>query len=123
MSKSSLAFQSLPPEASAALVVLGEHIALARLRRKESQKTWASRIGISVPTLIRLEKGDPAVSIGVYATALWLMGLSAGLAELAEPSKDLRALDLDVRKASQLRTRRTRVTRVERAPSQQNDHE
>jgi hypothetical protein len=112
MSKSSLAFHSLPPEASAALVVLGEHIALARLRRKESQKTWASRIGVSIPTLIRLEKGDPTVSVGVYATALWLLGLSGGLAELAEPSKDLRALESDVRKASLLRTRRTRSTSI-----------
>lgn len=111
MSKSSLALVALPPEALAALAMLGEHLALARLRRKESQRQWASRLGVSVPTLIRLEKGDPTVSMGVYATALWLLGLSGGLAELAEPGKDVRALEMDVRQASRRRQRRSRVAR------------
>lgn len=112
MSKSSLALSSLPPEVTASLQTLGEHLALARLRRKESQKQWASRLGVSVPTLIRLEKGDPTVRIGVYATALWLLGLSGGLAQLAEPSKDLRALESDVRQASRLRATRARTART-----------
>lgn len=112
MSKSSLALNSLPPEVVASLQALGEHLAVARLRRKESQKQWAGRLGVSVPTLIRLEKGDPSVSMGVYATALWLLGLSAGLAELADPGKDLRALETDVRKASRLRATRTRTSRA-----------
>lgn len=111
MSRSSLALNSLPPEVAASLQVLGEHFALARLRRKESQKQWAGRLGVSVPTLIRLEKGDPSVSMGVYATALWLLGLSAGLAELADPAKDMRALETDVRKASRLRAARARASR------------
>lgn len=112
MSKSSLALNSLPPEVAAALQALGEHLALARLRREESQKQWAGRLGVSVPTLIRLERGDPSVSMGVYATALWLLGLSGGLAELADPGKDVRALETDVRKASRLRATRTRTSRA-----------
>lgn len=112
MSKSSLSLDTLPPEVSRSLQTLGEHCALARLRRKESQKQWASRLGVSVPTLIRLEKGDPTVGMGVYATALWLIGLSAGLAELADPAKDLRALEADVRQASRLRARRARASRA-----------
>lgn len=64
MSKSSPALIGHPPEPSSALRVLGEHLALARVRRRESQKQWAGRIGVSVPTLIRMEKGDPAVSMG-----------------------------------------------------------
>jgi transcriptional regulator with XRE-family HTH domain len=115
MSKSSLALNSLPPEVAASLQALGEHFALARLRRQESQKQWAGRLGVSVPTLIRLEKGDPSVSMGVYATALWLLGLSGGLAELAAPAKDLRALETDVRKASRLRATRARTSRVAQA--------
>lgn len=112
MSKSSIALASLPPEALASLQTLGEHLALARLRRLESQKQWAARLGVSVPTLIRLEKGDPGVSMGVYATALWLLGLAGGLAELAPPAKDMRALESDVRQASQLRAARTRASRA-----------
>ena len=34
-------------------------LAVARLRRKESLKTWAQRMGVSVTTLQRLEAGDP----------------------------------------------------------------
>jgi transcriptional regulator with XRE-family HTH domain len=112
MSKSSLALGSLPPEVTVSLATLGNQLAVARLRRKESQKQWAGRLGVSVPTLIRLEKGDPTVSMGVYATALWLLGLSSGIAELADPGKDMRALETDVRQASQLRATRTRTARA-----------
>ena len=110
MSKPSLALNSLPPEVLVSLQTLGERLAVARLRRKESQRQWASRLGVSVPTLIRLEKGDPSVSMGVYASALWLLGLADGLGDLAEPGKDVRALESDVRQASSLRARRTRTT-------------
>lgn len=116
MSKPSLALSSVPPNALVALQTLGEHLALARLRRKESQRQWAARLGVSVPTLIRLERGDPAVSMGVYASALWLLGISDGLAELADPAKDMRALESDVRQASQLRAARTRASRMARPP-------
>lgn len=110
MSKSSLALTSLPPEAANALATLGEHLALARVRRKESQRQWAQRIGISVPTLIRMERGDPSVSIGVYTTALWLLGLSGGLSDIASPAKDLRALEADVRAASLTRAVRKQTS-------------
>lgn len=106
MTKSSLALTSLPPESASALSKLGEHLALARIRRNESQRQWSMRVGVSVPTLIRMERGDPSVSIGVYTTALWLLGLSETLGEIAAPAKDLRALEADVREV--IRTRATR---------------
>lgn len=56
-----------------------------------------------------MEKGDPSVSMGVYASALWLLGLADGLGDLADPVKDVRALESDVRQASRLRARRTRT--------------
>jgi len=108
MSKSSLALVSLPPDAASSLIKLGEHLALARVRRNESQKQWAIRIGVSVPTLIRMENGAPSVSMGVYMTALWLLGLSRSLGEIAGPEKDLRALEADIRAAA--RTRAVRKT-------------
>lgn len=121
MSKSSLALSSVPPQALSALQTLGEQLALGRLRRKESQRQWAARVGVSVPTLIRLEKGDPTVSMGVYASALWLLGLADGLAELADPAKDRWALESDVRQASQLRATRARASRVARLARQKED--
>lgn len=111
MPKSSPALSALPPDAQAALHMLGERLALARLRRRETQAQWAGRLGVSIPTLIRLERGDATVSMGVYATALWLLGLAGGLAELADPGKDTRALEGDIRRASRLRAARTRTAK------------
>src|SRR2546427_10549431 len=103
MSKTSLVANSLPPVAATALRQLGENLAVARVRRKESQRAWAQRIGVSVPTLIRLEKGDPTVSMGAYASALWLMGRVQALAEVAAPAAGLGALERDVREARRRR--------------------
>jgi len=103
MPKSSVVATTLPPVAASALRQLGENLAIARVRRKESQRAWAQRIGISVPTLIRLEKGDPTVSMGTYASALWLMGRVQELADAAAPSADLGALERDLREARRRR--------------------
>ena len=112
MSKSSLSLASVPPEAVSSLATLGEHLALARVRRNESQRQWAMRIGVSVPTLIRMERGDPSVSIGVYTTALWLIGLSGAFGEIASPARDLRALEADVREAARTRAARAQISRT-----------
>ena len=83
---------SLPSSAQVSLEVLGEHLRLARKRRKESLRSWALRMNVSVPTLAAMEKGDPRVSMGVYATALWLIGRDDALRDLAAPENDSQAL-------------------------------
>ena len=49
---------------------------------------------------MRMEKGDPTVSAGVYATALWLIGRQGALAQAADPKEDLAALEAEVRVAA-----------------------
>ena len=110
MLKTSPALTQMPPSTVAALQQLGADLAVARLRRKESLKTWAKRIGVSVPTLLRLEAGEPGVSLGVLATALWLVGRDGALATLATPREDRGALELDVREAETLGRERVRAT-------------
>jgi transcriptional regulator with XRE-family HTH domain len=105
--KASDALATLPPAATAALRKLGENLAVARVRRKESQRVWAKRLGVSIPTLIRMEQGEPSVAIGVYVTALWLLGRVQALPELAEPKHDQGALELDVRRAAKSRSVRS----------------
>jgi transcriptional regulator with XRE-family HTH domain len=107
MSKASDAVASLPPVASQALKRLGENLAIARVRRKESQRLWAKRLGVSIPTLIRMEQGEPSVGIGIYATALWMIGRVQALPELADPKHDQGALELDVRRAVKRRAARS----------------
>jgi transcriptional regulator with XRE-family HTH domain len=110
MSKSSNALQQLPPSVTAALVQMGADLAVARMRRKESLKSWAKRLGVSVPTLLRLEAGEASVSLGVLATALWLIGRDGALSTLAAPKEDRGALELDVRAAEELGRARARAT-------------
>jgi transcriptional regulator with XRE-family HTH domain len=107
MPKSPVALTVFPPAAEQALRALGENLAIARVRRRESQRAWAKRVGCSVPTLIRLERGDPGVGMGIYATALWLMGRAAALPDLAAPASDRGALENEVRSALKRRAARS----------------
>jgi hypothetical protein len=107
MPKQPDALTSLPPPVSSALRSLGENLAIARVRRKEPQRAWAKRLGISVPTLIRMEHGDPGVSMGIYATALWLIGRVQAIQDAADPGSDRGALELDVREAMERRAVRS----------------
>jgi transcriptional regulator with XRE-family HTH domain len=102
MPKIAQALLQLPPATIAAIEKLGADLAVARLRRKESLKTWAKRMGVSVPTLQRLEAGDPGVGIGIVATALWLLNRDSELNNLAAPEHDRGAIDMEVREAIEL---------------------
>ena len=79
---------------------LGADLATARKLRKQSMADWAARLNVSVPTLRRMESGDPAVSMAVYATALWLINRHDALAQAADPKEDLQALEAEVRSAA-----------------------
>ena len=74
---------------------LGHDIRDARRRRRIPVSIMAERASISRMTLNRMEKGEPGVSMGHYATVLFALGLADGIAELADASKDAvgRALD------------------------------
>lgn len=93
----------MPPLARDALQVLGENLRVARERRREPLREWVSRIGVSVPTLQSMERGNPSVGMGVYAAALWRCGQAQGLAELANPSHDITAQELDIARAARRR--------------------
>ena len=105
----------MPPAAAQALRTLGENLAIARVRRRESQRAWAKRLGVSVPTLIRMERGDPGVGVGIYVTALWLIGTVRSLPELAAPEADRGAIESDVRGAMRRRAARAAASARARA--------
>jgi hypothetical protein len=102
MPKTARALLQLPPATAGAIEKLGADLAVARLRRKESLRSWATRMGVTVPTLQRLEAGDPSVGIGIVATALWLINRDGALRVLAAPEHDQGALEMDVREAVEL---------------------
>lgn len=61
-----------------------------------------------------MESGDPTISIGIVASALWLMSRDGALAELAAPSHDRGALELAVREAEELGRARARASQEAR---------
>jgi hypothetical protein len=110
MGKRSAATGQLPPGTLDALAKLGADLAVARLRRKESLASWATRMRVTVPTLMNMEAGEPSVSMGIYLTALWLIGRDSALGELASPAHDEGAIELDVREAIELGKARARAS-------------
>ena len=55
----------------------------------------APRALISRTTPHKAQKGDPAVSLSVYATVLFVLGLQAGIGDLADASRDAVGLVLE----------------------------
>ena len=78
----------LPIPVKRALLKLGSDLRAARQRRRIPTALMAERVGISRTTLNKAEKGDPAVSLGTYATILFVLGLNSRIAELAEARFD-----------------------------------
>ena len=101
-----LATQALPRGAKRALVKLGEDITVARKKRRISTVSMAERAFISRATLYKVERGDPSVSIGIYATVLAILGLVENLSQVADRREDSLGLDIDEDRLPQrIRTR------------------
>jgi transcriptional regulator with XRE-family HTH domain len=75
---------SLVPRVARLLDDFGALLKLARLRRKLSAETVAQRAGITRRTLSKVEKGDSAVALGVYARVMQALRLENDLALLAK---------------------------------------
>ena len=86
---------TLPIPASRALRKLGHDIKDARRRRRITMAIAAERASISKPTFIRVERGDPSVSIGSYATVLYVLGMADRLGDLAASKNDPVGLQLE----------------------------
>ena len=85
----------LPIPVRHALRKLGRDIKDARRRRRIPVAIAAQRASISRTTLVKIEKGDPGVAIGIYATVLFVMGMVGRLADLADPKNDSVGLQLE----------------------------
>jgi len=82
---------------------LAQNIVIARKRRGESQALWAKKLGVSQPTMTRIERGDPSVAMASYVMCMWLINQARGLADLVAPLNDHAALEREV---TQVRHRR-----------------
>jgi hypothetical protein len=78
-----------------ALRKLGHDIRDAHRRRRIPAAIAAERASISRTTLVMIEKGDPGVAMGLYATVLFVMGMADRIGDLANPRNDSVGLQLE----------------------------
>lgn len=84
----------LPLPVQRVLRKLGRDIRDARRRRRIPTTIMAERASVSRTTLNKVEKGDSGVSLGVYATVLFVLGLSDRIGDLADIRTDTVGLEL-----------------------------
>lgn len=70
------------PKYNQLLSQMGEHIKLARRRRKLTTIQVAERAGIARSTLYLIEKGDASVAFGAYFNVLRVLGLQEDILKL-----------------------------------------
>ena len=83
MSKNTMGTK-LPRKLEQKMLIVGEQIKLARLRRNLSVAQIAERATCSPLTVSRIEKGSPTVSIGIYLRVLYALQLEDDILLLAK---------------------------------------
>jgi transcriptional regulator with XRE-family HTH domain len=86
--------KTVPLPVKRALAKLGADLRDARRRRRIPTAVMAERAMIVRATLQKAEKGDPGVSMGTYATLLFVLGMTDRLTELADVRFDASGLAL-----------------------------
>lgn len=71
-------------------------IRIARLKRGLTAEQVARSVGVHRSTYGRLEAGDAAVSIGLYASVVYVLGLGLPFGDLADPRRDEEGQLLDL---------------------------
>ena len=86
---------TLPPRVRRSLAKLGKDLRDARRKRHLTVEMMVERVGVSKSTYLKVEKGDPSVSMGVYAMSLFALGFSGALDEIADSRNDDTGMLLD----------------------------
>ena len=73
-----------PPFILSQIEHMAQRIVAARKARGETQAQWAQQLGISQPTMARLERGDPAIATSTYVMCLWLVNPQLNLLQLLD---------------------------------------
>src|SRR5262249_43597433 len=104
----STVFDTLPVKVRRFLNKFGADLALARKKRNLTIRMMAERLGVAKSTYLRVEKGDPTVSMGVYAMTLFVLGFGDALGDLVDPRRDDQGLVLDAQRLpKRVRTKKT----------------
>ena len=103
---------------------LAQNIVIARKRRGETQAQWARKLGVSQPTMARIERGDPSVAMASYVMCMWLINQAAGLADLIAPIEDHAALEREITRVREPVVQRSAVQKyaVHAEPEKARNH-
>lgn len=85
----------LPAGLRRSLSKFGNDLSVARRKRHLTMGMMAERTGLAKSTYARLEKGDPAVAMGAYAMALFVLGFGEAFSNLIDARRDEDGLLLD----------------------------
>ncbi|MDB5215388.1 MAG: Helix-turn-helix protein [Myxococcaceae bacterium] len=103
---------TLPPRVRRRLAAFGADLAVARKKRSLTVQMMAERLGVAKSTYLRLERGDPTVSMGAYAMALFVLGFGDVLGDIIHPRRDEQGLILDAERLP----KRVRVKKTPEPP-------
>lgn len=87
-----------PSDVKEELLRIGAAFQLARKRRNLTQTDVAKLMFVTPRTVVRLEKGDPGISLANFLTALYCLQLDFNVSNLFDATHDLVGVSLDVRK-------------------------
>lgn len=87
MSKNTIGVKDYP-DVIQDLKFMGEYIRIARKRRKQTMREVAERTRLGYHTVVRIERGDPGVSLSAYMGVLWLFGLDKEFVGSIHPQQD-----------------------------------
>ena len=96
MARTSASKTALPSPARRAIKAIGHDLAVARKRRRIPQQLLADRMLVTRQTVQRLEAGDPTVSLGVLASAMFVLGFTSRLETLLAPESDAMGISEDL---------------------------
>ena len=89
---------------------IGEHIALARKRRRLTLREIAAKAGISYDTARAVEAGGLQTGLGAYLAVLWAMGLESEISAFVNPERDDEGQQLEIARLPQrVRHRKERL--------------
>ena len=98
----------VPSPVERAILKLGNDLALARRRRRISQESLALRIGASISTIKRMEKGDMRIPLHFVGRTLYVFGELEKLNALLDTSRDEIGLTLADQQLPQRIRRKTK---------------
>lgn len=99
------------PRAQRQIEALGRRLRAARMRRSMTQGVMAQRVGVSVPTVAKLENGDPSTSLATVLRVLTVLGLAGDIDLLADQDTLGRELQDNALRRTNARPRTPTTTR------------